>query len=237
MTTSDIILEARGLRRDLGGEVKTPVLRGVDLAVRRGEFVALTGASGSGKSTLLYLLGALDRPTAGEILLNGVSIGALDDDARAKMRGERFGFVFQFHFLLQEFTVLENVMMPLRRRGALRAKEIEERAMAALTSLGLGDLAQRTPSQLSGGQQQRVSIARAVANDPDVILADEPTGNLDSKNGVVVMEVFEKLVREQKRTIVMVTHERAFARRASRRVELADGAVVADVDQTRPEAA
>lgn len=225
-----VIMEARDVIRDLGGEVKTRILRGVNLSVRQGELVALTGASGSGKSTLLYLLGALDRPTSGDVLLGGTSMASLSDDERARVRGERLGFVFQFHFLLPEFSVLENVMMPLVRRPD-RARAAKDRAMKALTSLGLEALAERKPGQLSGGQQQRVSIARAVANDPEVILADEPTGNLDSKNGQVVMEVFEELVRAEGRTIVMVTHERSFAARAARQIVLKDGAVIDDIDQ------
>src|SRR5439155_8109320 len=169
---SEIILEARGVARDLGSEVKTRILDGIDLAVPRGQFVALTGASGSGKSTLLYLLGALDRPTEGKILIDGVDAGALDDDARAKLRSERLGFVFQFHFLLPELTVLENVLVPQLKRGVHPA-EATQRARQTLERLGLMPLGSRLPSQLSGGQQQRVSIARALANRPAIVLADE----------------------------------------------------------------
>jgi lipoprotein-releasing system ATP-binding protein len=222
------VLETRGVSRELGATVKTQVLQGIDLVIREREFVSLTGASGSGKSTLLYLLGALDRPTDGQVLLDGVDIGALDDDGRAHLRGEKLGFVFQFHFLLPEFTVLENVMLPMLRRGRRSAGEAAEQARRVIDELGLGELSHRRPNQLSGGQQQRVSIARAVANDPRIILADEPTGNLDSRNGVIVMEVFERLVREQSLTIVMVTHEKSFAARASRQIELKDGRVVFD---------
>jgi lipoprotein-releasing system ATP-binding protein len=225
------VLEARGLARDLGTTVKTRVLQGIDLCIHEGEFVSLTGLSGSGKSTLLYLLGALDRPSAGRVILDGEDIGDLDDDERAALRSDKLGFVFQFHFLLPEFTVLENVMIPMLRRGRRRPADAEDKARGVLESIGLGDLAARRPHQLSGGQQQRVSIARAVANDPRIILADEPTGNLDSRNGLVVMEVFERLVREQRLTIVVVTHERSFATRTSRQVVLSDGQVIADIDQ------
>ncbi|HEX9294527.1 MAG TPA: ABC transporter ATP-binding protein [Polyangiaceae bacterium] len=225
------VIETRGLVREFGTEVKTRVLHGIELTIREGEFVALTGLSGSGKSTLLYLLGALDRPTYGQVLLDGVDIGALDDDGRARLRGQKLGFVFQFHFLLPEFTVLENVMIPMLRRGERSRPSATAQATSILETIGLGDLGQRRPHQLSGGQQQRVAIARAVANDPRIILADEPTGNLDSRNGLIVMEVFEKLVREQGLTIVMVTHERSFAARASRQISLRDGRVVEDVDQ------
>jgi len=225
------VIETRGLVRDFGTEVKTRVLFGIDLVIREGEFVALTGLSGSGKSTLLYLLGALDRPTDGEVWIDGTEIGTLDDDGRARLRGRKLGFVFQFHFLLPEFTVLENVMIPMLRRGERSNANASEHASSILETIGLGDLRQRRPHQLSGGQQQRVAIARAVANDPRIILADEPTGNLDSSNGIIVMEVFEKLVREQGLTIIMVTHERSFAGRASRQIGLRDGKVVEDVDQ------
>ena len=227
----NLVLEARGVTRDLGTGVKTRVLHGLDVSIHEGEFVSLTGLSGSGKSTLLYLLGALDRPTDGEIRIDGIDIGALDDDGRAHLRGEKLGFVFQFHFLLPEFNVLENVMLPMLRRGLRSAAECEAQAYRVLEMIGLGEYVARRPSQLSGGQQQRVAIARAVANDPRIILADEPTGNLDSRNGVVVMEAFERLVREQGITIVMVTHERSFAARTSRQIELRDGRIVADTDQ------
>jgi len=222
------VVETRALVRELGGEVKTPILRGIDLRIQPGEFVALTGASGSGKSTLLYLLGALDRPSSGQVLLQGIDIGALDDEGRAALRSRLLGYVFQFHFLLPEFSVLENILLPMWRRGHRSRRDAEDHARQTLQALGLGDLAERRPSQLSGGQQQRVSIARAVANDPTLLLADEPTGNLDSNNGRIVMDVFEQLVRERGITVVMVTHERSFALRASRRIDLSDGRVVAD---------
>ena len=228
-----VVLETRSLVRELG-LMKTRVLIDVNLVVREREFVSLTGFSGSGKSTLLYLLGVLDRPTSGTVLLDGEDTDDLDDDERAELRNDKLGFVFQFHFLLPEFTVLENVMIPMLRRGRRSRADAEEKATSVLERMGLGPLLLRRPSQLSGGQQQRVSIARAVANDPRIILADEPTGNLDSKNGVIVMEVFEQLVREEGITIVMVTHERSFATRTSRQIELSDGQIVADIDQ-RPQ--
>ncbi len=223
------LVETRGLYRALGGAGAAPqvILHDVGIRIPRGEFVALTGASGSGKSTLLYLLGALDRPTAGEIWLDGVEVSQLDDDTRAAFRNERLGFVFQFHFLLPEFSVLENVSIPMLRRGIAR-DHAEDRAFDVLRLLGLEDLWKRRPGQLSGGQQQRVSIARAVANDPALILADEPTGNLDSKNGEVVFEVFAELARVEGRTIVMVTHDSGFAERADRHVKLKDGRVIED---------
>ncbi len=229
-----VVLTVEGLTRELGALVKTPVLLGIDLSIRAREFVSLTGFSGSGKSTLLYLLGALDRPTSGRVVFEGHDISDLDDDERAELRANAFGFVFQFHFLLPEFTVLENVMIPMLRRGERSRSSAEDHAVEVLESIGLGPYLERRPSELSGGQQQRVSIARAVANDPKIIFADEPTGNLDSKNGVLVMEAFEKLVREDGRTIVMVTHERSFALRASRQIMMSDGRIVADIDQRNP---
>ena len=179
---------------------------------------------------MLYLLGALDRPTSGEIWLDGCEISRLSDDERAAFRNERLGFVFQFHFLLAEFTVLENVALPMLRRGISRA-DAEERAYDVLELLGLADLWARRPGQLSGGQQQRVSIARAVANDPAIILADEPTGNLDSKNGALVFDVFQDLARREGRTILMVTHDPSFAERADRQIKLRDGRVIENVRQ------
>jgi lipoprotein-releasing system ATP-binding protein len=225
------MLECHGVVRELGAQVKTRVLDAIDLTVYEREFVSLTGLSGSGKSTLLYLLGVLDRPSAGRIVLDGVDVSALDDDARARIRSEKLGFVFQFHFLLPEFSVLENVMIPMLRRGSRDESSARGQARKVLAQMGLSELEARKPSQLSGGQQQRVSVARAVANDPRIILADEPTGNLDSKNGEQVMNVFESLVRDQGITVVMVTHERSFAARASRQLVMRDGRIVEDLDQ------
>jgi lipoprotein-releasing system ATP-binding protein len=210
------VVEARAVSRDLGE---------VDLAVAEGEFVALTGHSGSGKSTLLYLLGVLDRPTEGTVLVDGTDTGPLDDDDRARLRNEKLGFVFQFHFLLPEFTAIENVAIPMRRRG-LDVGEATSRASKTLRLLGLEDLARRKPGQMSGGQQQRVSIARAVANEPRLLLADEPTGNLDSQNAELVIELFERMNRELGMAVVMVTHDDAFARRAARHVRLKDGRII-----------
>jgi lipoprotein-releasing system ATP-binding protein len=162
------------------------------------------------------------------VLLQGVDIGALDDDHRAELRSQLLGYVFQFHFLLPEFSVLENVMLPMMRRGHRSRREIERQARDTLAALGLAELMDRRPGQISGGQQQRVSVARAVANEPTILLADEPTGNLDSKNGTIVMDIFESLVRDRGITVVMVTHERSFAQRAGRRIDLLDGRIVAD---------
>jgi lipoprotein-releasing system ATP-binding protein len=226
------LVETKGLCRSLkaGKAPEQRILQDISLSVEQGQFVALTGASGSGKSTLLYLLGALDRTTEGEIWIDGVELGALDDDDRAEFRNERLGFVFQFHFLLPEFTALENVAIPMIRRGVPHG-EAEERAYETLALLGLEELYAREPSQLSGGEQQRVSIARAVANDPALILADEPTGNLDSKNAAHVVEIFQRLTHEHGRTVIMVTHDRHFADLADRQIVLEDGRIAAQHDQ------
>jgi lipoprotein-releasing system ATP-binding protein len=223
-----MLLVADGLCRDLGEGVKHRVLDHVDLRVDAGEFVALTGPSGSGKSTLLYLLGALDRPTSGRVLVDGVDVSLLEDDDRAALRGERLGFVFQFHFLLPELSVLENIVVPMWRRGQAPRAALERRAREVLSSLGLEELAERRPHQLSGGQQQRVAIARAVAGRPRLLLADEPTGNLDSKNGEIVIEIFRRLAEAERIAVVMVTHEMSFAARTHRVVQLLDGRVLSD---------
>ncbi len=228
----DVLVRTHNLTRALGsGHAEHTVLHGISLSIENAQFVALTGASGSGKSTLLYLLGALDRQTEGEVWIDGVEMGTLDDDDRARFRSERLGFVFQFHFLLPEFTALENVILPILRRGSMSRSDAEDHGYEVLRMLDLGELYYRKPGQLSGGQQQRVSIARAVANDPAIILADEPTGNLDSTNAEGVFHVFAALAREQGRTVVMVTHDTDFARRADRQIRLKDGRVVEDTRQ------
>ncbi len=225
------LLSARALVRELGEQMVTRALDDVDLEVYPGEFLALTGPSGSGKSTLLYLLSALDRPTSGDIWFGGSNITSMDDDRRAALRRERFGFVFQFHFLLPEFTSLENITIPLRHRG-LPQNVADRRAKDALESLGIAELHGRRPHQLSGGQQQRVSIARAIAGKPNIVFADEPTGNLDSRSAEATIRIFEQLVADGM-TLVMVTHEPAFAARARREVHLSDGRVY-DNEATRP---
>jgi lipoprotein-releasing system ATP-binding protein len=200
----------------------------ISLSVEGGEFVAITGPSGSGKSSLLYLLGLLDRPTAGRVLLDGEDTTRLSAAALAALRLARLGFVFQFHFLLPEFSALDNVLIPIRRRGVMEADAARERAMALLASLGLARDAGKLPEQLSGGMRQRVAIARALANDPALLLADEPTGNLDTKNAAAVFDIFERLAAEEGRAVLVVTHDPALAQRASRRIHLVDGRIVSD---------
>jgi len=218
-------LEARSLTRVLPGTVPVTLVRDATFTVRKGELVAVTGPSGSGKSSLLYLLGLLDTPTSGKIRVEGQDASALDSDEQAHLRLSRLGFVFQFHFLLEEFDVLANVMLPMRKLGRLPPAEMRARAEAVLADLGLADQMGKYPSQLSGGQRQRVAVARALANDPAVVLADEPTGNLDSTNALAVFEIFKRLARDQGRALVVVTHEQDLAAMADRRIHMIDGRI------------
>ncbi len=219
------VVAARGVTRILGGEVPTTLVRDIDMEVRAGEFVAVTGPSGSGKSSLLYLLGLLDRPTRGIVLVDGVDTSGLDGDALAALRLARMGFVFQFHFLLPELDVLANVALPMRRLARLSDAKAHARALGLLDRLGLAAHARKSPGQLSGGQRQRVAIARALANDPALLLADEPTGNLDSASARLVFDVFARLAAEEGRAVVAVTHDEVLARRATRRLCMVDGMI------------
>jgi lipoprotein-releasing system ATP-binding protein len=220
------LLEARDVTRTLPDG--PTLVRDISLSVGRGEFVAVTGPSGSGKSSLLYLLGLLDRPTKGEVRLEGRDTARLSAKEMAALRLSRLGFVFQFHFLLPEFSALDNVLIPIRRLGRLRDAAARERAMGLLGALGLADAAAKLPEQLSGGMRQRVAIARALANDPALILADEPTGNLDTKNAAAVFDIFAKLAAEEGRTVIVVTHDASLAARTTRRIHLVDGRIVSD---------
>ncbi len=215
------------------GEVPVHAVRGVSLAIGRGDFVAVMGASGSGKSTLMNLLGCLDRPTKGRYLLDGTDVSQLDKNQLADIRNQKLGFVFQGFNLLARTTALENVELPMLY-GARRmsSREMRDRAMKSLELVGLGQRADHFPSQLSGGQQQRVAIARALINDPQILLADEPTGNLDSKTSVEIMGVFQRL-NEQGITIVMVTHELDIAHYCRRNLIMRDGRLVSDVPVER----
>ena len=218
------MLEVRELRKAYrGGDGGTiEVLRGVDLAVATGEFVAVTGESGSGKSTLLHLLGALDRPSGGFIALDGAAYDTLDAAGAAAMRNRRIGFVFQFHHLLRDFTALENVAMPLRIAGVTPAAA-HRRAAELLASVGLSERQTHLPAQLSGGEQQRAAVARALVTEPTLLLADEPSGNLDERNAEQLHALFAGLARNFRTAVVVVTHNRALAARADRILRLSEG--------------
>jgi len=228
------LIEARNVTRILPGIVPTTLVQGVNLSVRDNEFVAITGPSGSGKSSLLYLLGLLDLPTSGEVLIRGRATARMDEEERAHTRLSLLGFVFQFHFLLPEFSVLDNVILPMRALGTLSAAAMRARGRELLGALGLGDHMSKRPDQLSGGQRQRVAVARALANEPPIILADEPTGSLDSKASEQVFEVLRDLVDKHGKTVVAVTHDLGLAGRMGRHIELLDGRVVADEQHELP---
>ena len=218
------VLEAQALSKTYvggdGGQIV--VLDAVDLQIARGEMVAVIGSSGAGKSTLLHLLGALDRPTSGRVLIDGRALDGMDDDAVSTLRNRTVGFVFQFHHLLREFTALENVMMPLRIAGTDEA-EAQRRALALLERVGLAGRVHHRPGALSGGEQQRTAVARALAADPAVLLADEPSGNLDHHNSERLHELFTELAHELELGMVVVTHNRSLATRADRVLQLEDG--------------
>jgi lipoprotein-releasing system ATP-binding protein len=217
------VLVAEHVRRRLEGEVPVILVDDVSLAIEHGEFVCVMGPSGSGKSSLLYLLGLLDVPSSGRILLDGEDTSRYREDELANRRLEKLGFVFQFHFLLAEFTVLDNVVLPMRRLGRLADEAQRARGRELLDRLGVADQAGKRPSQLSGGQRQRVAIARALANDPLVVLADEPTGNLDTASAANVRQILRELTRDLGKTVVAVTHDGSFAAAADRRIGLVDG--------------
>jgi len=223
------VLAARGLVRKLGaGAAAREVLRGVDMTIGTGEFVALVGPSGSGKSTLLYLLGGLDRPDSGSVEIDGEDLAGVGDDALARLRNRLIGFVYQFHFLLPEFSALENVLMPLWARGAGRSREEKAWGTELLGRVGIAEKAGKLPRELSGGEQQRVAVARALVNRPRLLLADEPTGNLDSANATAVYELFRELNRSLSQTILVVTHDTEWAARSDRVLRLLDGRLVDD---------
>jgi len=222
---SKTIIEISCLKKDYHiGEVTVHALRGVDMKIQQGEFVAVMGVSGSGKSTMLNILGCLDIPTKGDYFLDGVNIRTLSKDELARLRNQKLGFVFQAYNLLPRTTALENVELPLFYDPKIKSKERKDRALKALEAVGLADRMHHMPNQLSGGQQQRVAIARSLVNDPVMILADEPTGNLDTRTSFEIMELFQDL-NERGRTIVYVTHEQDIARFATRNVVFRDGLI------------
>lgn len=225
------MLVARELSKEYrSGENRLTVLRDVSFSIPQGAFVAIVGPSGSGKTTLLGLLAGLDTPTHGKVLLDSADLTAMNEDQRARLRGEKVGFVFQSFQLISTLTALENVQVPLELRGDSGAGE---RARDLLRRVGLGDRLDHFPTQLSGGEQQRVAIARAFANSPRILFADEPTGNLDSDTGAHIVELLEALNRESKTTVILVTHDHSLAARTQRVIRLSDGAVISDTESER----
>jgi len=201
-------------------------LKEINLTINSGEFVSIIGPSGSGKSTLLYVLSSLDREYEGQVLLKDIELKTLTNHKMAHLRNKSIGFIFQFHYLLADFTALDNVMLPGMKLGEITHEELEERALEKLNLLGIADQANKKINRLSGGQQQRVSVARALINNPRIIFCDEPTGNLDSKNASVVFDMLKNLTREFDQTILMVTHDDSFSSKTDRQIQLLDGKII-----------
>ncbi len=229
-TTPQLVLRLQQLRKSyqVGSPLEVEVLHGIDLELQSGEFTALVGPSGSGKTTLLNLIGLLDAPTAGELYLLGRPTRLLDDTARTALRGGAIGFVFQFHHLIQAFGVLDNVLMPALVQGEPRTRELEQRALDLLAAVGLREHAHKRPGELSGGQQQRVAIARALLRRPPLVLADEPTGNLDTHSADEVFALLRRFNREFGCAVLVVTHDPRLAQRCDRIVDLVDGRLAGD---------
>ncbi len=223
---SDTILEAKNINKEFNDPVKVKVLTDINFSITKGEFVALTGKSGCGKSTLLYILSTMDTDYQGELLIDTISMVKKEEAELAKVRNEKIGFVFQFHYLLNEFSVLKNVMLPGLKLRKFSESEVEQRAMEKLKILGIDKLAVKNANQLSGGEKQRVAIARALINDPDIIMGDEPTGNLDNKNSDIVFDLFKQLSEEFKQTLLIVTHDLGFAKRTHRIIQMEDGKIM-----------
>lgn len=223
---SKIVLESRSICKHFYDPVDIKVLHDITFNIKESEFVSVIGKSGCGKSTLLYILSTMDTDYEGELLIDGVSMGNKKEAQLAKVRNEKIGFVFQFHYLLNEFNVLRNVMLPGLKLGRYSKDEVEFRALEKLKILGIEKEALKKPNQLSGGQKQRVAIARALINDPIIIMGDEPTGNLDKKNSQIVFEVFKELTQEAKQTLLIVTHDPEFANNSDRIIEMEDGRII-----------
>jgi len=230
MSPGNIVISVKNLVKTyIVGEVEVRALRGVSLEVEAGQFLTVTGSSGSGKSTLMHILGCLDRPTSGQYILEGQDVSTMSRDELAAVRNKKIGFVFQGFNLLSRTTALDNVELPLLYGGGkLRAPERRKLAMASLTMVGLADRADHHPNQLSGGQQQRVAIARALVTNPSILLADEPTGNIDTRTSIEVMGIFQRLNRERGITVLVITHERDIAEYADRIITCRDGLIVSD---------
>ena len=222
---ADLALKATGINKIFHDAVNLQVLKNISMEVTKGEFVSIAGKSGCGKSTLLYVLSTMDTDYEGNLEINGIKVTGKSLNELARIRNESLGFVFQFHYLLPDFTCLKNVMIPGLRLGKLSYKEVEEKAYEKLKLFGVEEQALKKANKLSGGQQQRVAIARALINDPAIIMGDEPTGNLDSKNTGIVFDLFQKLTKELGQTIITVTHDEDFAKRSDRIIEMADGEI------------
>ena len=222
----DPILKTNTISKSFLEPVEVQILREISFEIERGEFVSIMGKSGCGKSTLLYILSTMDTEYTGELFLDGKLITGLSPNELAKIRNEKIGFVFQFHYLLSEFTVLENVMLPAKKRGVKSLQEIESNAMEKLKLLGIADQALKLSSRISGGQKQRVAIARALINNPSIIMGDEPTGNLDSKNADIVFSIFKELSIEENLSLLVVTHDEDFANKTDRIIQMGDGMII-----------
>lgn len=225
MSTTNI-LEAKNIVKFFHDPVTMPVLKSINFSIQKGDFVSVTGKSGCGKSTLLYILSTMDTDYEGDLIIDGESMKNRKEAELAKVRNEKIGFVFQFHYLLNEFSVLKNVMLPGLKMGKYSDKEVEHRAMEKLKILGIADEALKKPNQLSGGQKQRVAIARAMINDPIIIMGDEPTGNLDKKNSLIVFDVFKELAHNYQQSLLIVTHDPDFAQSTDRIIEMEDGRII-----------
>lgn len=223
---SDIILQAKNISKSFHDPVTVKVLTDITFSINKGDFVSVTGKSGCGKSTLLYILSTMDTDYEGELIIDNESMTKKKEAQLAKIRNEKIGFVFQFHYLLHEFSVLRNVMLPGLKLKQYSEQEVEHRAMEKLAMLGIDHLANKNANQVSGGEKQRVAIARALINDPHIIMGDEPTGNLDKKNGEIVFNVFKRLAEEFNQTLLIVTHDQSFAERTHRNIEMEDGKII-----------
>ncbi len=220
------VLQASGISKSFNDPVTVKVLKNVSLSVSKGEFVAITGKSGCGKSTLLYILSTMDTEYDGELRIDGEVMRGKSESELALVRNKKIGFVFQFHYLLNEFTVLKNVMLPGLKLQEYEAAELEHRAMERLKTLGIEGLAMKKANQLSGGEKQRVAVARALSTDPIILMGDEPTGNLDKKNSDIVFDIFKQLSEELKQTLLIVTHDQTFADKMNRIIEMEDGTII-----------
>lgn len=220
------ILEAKHISKDFYDPVTVRVLSDITFSINKGEFVSVIGKSGCGKSTLLYVLSTLDTDYEGDLLIENENMRGKKENQLAKIRNEKIGFVFQFHYLLNEFSVLRNVMLPALKLNKYAGREVEQMALEKLKILGMINLANKKPNQLSGGEKQRVAIARALINSPQIIMCDEPTGNLDKKNSEIVFDIFERLTKEFNQTFLVVTHDTSFAERTQRIIEMEDGRII-----------